>query len=119
MIPEGATEASHKTFDQAVLKTLAGLVKSCLGPTQDFAKLAGDRHKACEGVLEQMEAILKKNGKAVDVSDMKVLETTARSVKNHSVTLGEISGDMFKALTQFSGGWPATYRPLLSTPAAL
>jgi hypothetical protein len=47
---DGSYEASKKTFDQAVLKTLAGLVKSCLDHTEDKALAEAGK------VLKDLEA---------------------------------------------------------------
>lgn len=116
---DGTYAAKQKTFDQAVLKDAAALVKSALVVTDDYAKKVTERHKVCKAVIEQMEGILKKKAKALDTSDMKVMETAARSVKNHFDTLGETSSDAFKALSQYRGSWPDTYRKLMSAPAVL
>lgn len=116
---DGSYAAKQKAFDQAVLKDAAALVKAALAVTDDYAKKVTERHKVCKAVIEQMEGILKKKAKTLDASDMKVMETAARSVKNHSDTLADTSSEAFKALTQYRGAWPATFRKLMSTPAAL
>lgn len=116
---DGSYAAKQKAFDQAVLKDAAALVKAALVVTDDFAKKVAERHKVCKAVVDQMEGILKKKAKNLDASDLKVMETAARSVKTHNDTLADTSSEAFKALSQYRGAWPATYRKLMSTPAAL
>jgi hypothetical protein len=105
-----------RAFDGRVLKDLDRLVTSSLAIVDDYHKKVDDNHAVAKKTMDEMEALVKKRGKSLSDADVKVIETMQRTLERSATTIGETSGEVFKALADFRGGWPEKWRPLASNP---
>jgi hypothetical protein len=106
-------------WDQTVLKAVGGQVDAALKITDDYARKVAEHHQACKKALDEMEALIKKKGKALTDADRKVIATSGRFIVTAEEQVRTINADMFSALSEFRGGWPDTFRALLSKPALI
>lgn len=105
-----------RAFDGRVLKDLDRLVTSSLAIVDDYHKKVDENHGVAKKTMDELEALIKKRGKSLSDPDMKVIETMQRTLERSASTINETSGEMFKALADFRGGWPEKWRPLTSNP---
>ena len=67
--------------------------------TDDYAKKVAEHHQACKNTLDQMEALIKKRGKALADADRKVLDTSGRFIVTAEEQIRTINADMFARMT--------------------
>jgi hypothetical protein len=116
---KNAYAGKEASWDQTVLKAVALQVNAALKITDDYAKKVAEHHQACKKALDEMEAPIKKKGKALTDADRKVIATSGRFIVTAEEQIRTINADMFSALSEFRAGWPDTYRALLSKPAQI
>jgi len=105
-----------RAFDGRVLTDLDRLVTSSLAIVDDYHKKVDENHSVAKKTMDEMEAMVKKLGKKLSASDIKVIDTMQRTLERSSQTIGDTSSAMFTALGEFRGGWPEKWRPLVSNP---
>jgi hypothetical protein len=110
----GGGIASAAKFDAAVMKALSDRVHAALKVTGDYYEKVKKHHAASKKAIDDMTALIKKKGKTLAESDIKVLETSARLCATLATQINDTSMDIMPGLIQYRGGWPATYRDLLS-----
>ena len=116
---KNAYAGKESAWDQTVLKALGLQVTASVKITDDYARKVAEHHQASKNALDQMEALIKKKGKALADADRKVLETSGRFIATAEEQIRTVNADMFAALSEYRGGWPDDFRALLSKPALI
>jgi hypothetical protein len=104
------------TMDKRVQGELKRLVDSSLAIVAQVFKVFDENQKVAKKTMDEMEALIKKKGKKLSPSDVKIIETGVRTLERCAETMSDTSQDAMSALIEWRGGWPATYKELFSDP---
>lgn len=102
--------------DRRVQAELDRLVTSSVAIVEQVFQVIDKQSDVAKKTMDEMEALIKKRGKKLTDFEVGVIETGVRTLERCAQTMSDTSRDSMKALLEWRGEWPNTFRKLVSDP---
>jgi hypothetical protein len=112
----GNYDEDPSSYDKSLAKLYDGLFNQCIQANQEQNKRVQQSHDVCKKIVDEMEVLIKKKGKALSESDLKVLATSVRNVAHYNSDLEKKAKELYDRLAHYRENIASKYAELMSDP---